>query len=423
MRWRRCCSGGRPEQEGVGFPGRGCARDGDPKRDRIRKERTENGMSERKKDLKELRQEVDQIDRELLRQFEKRMELCGQIAEYKIEAGCPVQDLEREREKIAMLQAEADSEFNRNSAAELFAQIMSISRKYQYQLMAERGFVGTIPFEMLPIIPKKKAKVVYQGVEGSYSQAAMFQYFGPEVYNFNVRTFDEAMKAICGGIADYAILPCDNSRTGQVGDVHDLLMHYDNYIVGEEYLKVDHVLLGLPGARVEDLTTVYSHQQGLMQCRDFLSEHPKIRAVGDDNTAASAKKILADGDPTCAAIAGEICAELYGLEVLKKNIADNQDNTTRFIIVSSKKIYSEDAKRVSLCFESAHQPGALYRLLSHFIYNNLNLCKIESRPVPGKAWEYRFFVDFEGNLSNPNVKNALRGVLEEAPYFKLLGNY
>lgn len=380
-------------------------------------------MAEPKKDLNELRREIDQVDRELLKQFEKRMELCGRIAEYKIEAGRPVQDLEREKQKIAMLQEEASSEFNKNSAAELFSQVMSISRKYQYQLMAERGFVGTIPFEMLPIIPKKKAKVVYQGVEGSYSQAAMFQYFGREVYNFNVRTFDEAMKAICGGIADYAVLPFDNSRTGQVSDVHDLLMHYDNYIVGEEYLKVDHVLLGLPGAKVEDIRTIYSHTQGLMQCKNFLSEHAQIHTVSSENTAASAKKILTDGDMTSAAIAGEICAELYGLEVLKKNISDNPDNTTRFIIVSNKKIYSEGAKRVSLCFESAHQPGALYRLLSHFIYNNLNLCKIESRPVPGKAWEYRFFVDFEGNLSNPDVKNALRGVLEEAPYFKLLGNY
>lgn len=380
-------------------------------------------MEDQKKDINRLREEIDQVDRELLRQFEKRMELCGQVAEYKMEAGRPVRDLEREKQKIAALQAEANGDFNKNSTAELFSQIMSISRKYQYQTMAERGFVGTIPFEMLPIIPKKKAKVVYQGVEGSYSQAAMFQYFGREVYNFNVKTFDEAMKAICGGIADYAVLPCDNSRTGQVSDIHDLLMHYDNYIVGETYLKVNHVLLGLPGAKVEDLTTVYSHQQGLMQCRNFLGEHPGICPINSENTAASAKKIFADGDKSCAAIAGEICAELYGLEILKRDISDNSDNTTRFIIVSSKKIYSEDAKRVSVCFETGHQPGDLYRQLSHFIYNNLNLCKIESRPAPGKAWEYRFFVDFEGNLSNPDVKNALRGVLEEAPYFKLLGNY
>ena len=160
-----------------------------------------------------------------------------------------------------------------------------------------------------------------------------------------------------------------------------------------------------------------------MQCKNFLSEHAAIRPVENENTAAGARKILEDKEITSAAIAGEICAELYGLEVLKRNIADNPDNTTRFIIVSSKKIYSEASKRVSICFEAAHEPGSLYRLLSHFIYNNLNLCKIESRPVPNKAWEYRFFVDFEGNLSNPNVKNALRGVLEEAPYFKILGNY
>ena len=378
---------------------------------------------ENKKNLQELRKEIDVVDQELVAQFEKRMELCAQIAEYKIEAGQPVQDLERERQKVAALQAQVHNEFNEDSVAELFQQIMSISRKLQYQLMAERGIVGTIPFEMLPIIPKKKARVVYQGVEGAYSQEAMFQYFGRDVQNYHVKTFDDAMKAICGGIADYAVLPIDNSRAGQVGDVYDLLMHYDNYIVGETYLKVDHALLGLPGAKLEDIRTIYSHPQGLMQCSNFLAEHPGIQQVSTENTAASAKRVLTENDITCAAIANEACSELYGLEVLKRGIIDNPDNTTRFIVVSSKKIYSENASRVSVCFEGAHETGSLYRLLSHFIYNDLNLSKIESRPVPGKSWEYRFFVDFDGNLSNPNVKNALRGVLEEAIYFKILGNY
>lgn len=376
-----------------------------------------------KMNLQELRAQIDAVDRVLLEQFEKRMDLSAQIAEYKIASGRPVQDLERERQKIASLQAQAHGEFNEHSVSELFSQLMSISRKLQYQMMAERGIVGTIPFEMLPIIPKKKARVVYQGVEGSYSQAAMFQFFGKEVNNYHVKTFDEAMKAICGGIADYAVLPFDNSRAGQVGDVYDLLMHYDNYIVGETYLKVDHVLSGLPGAKAGEIKTIYSHPQGLMQCGNFLSEHPTIKRVSMENTAVSAKAVAEAGDVSCVAIANENCGELYGLEVLKRDIVDNPDNTTRFIIVSSKKIYSEDAKRVSICFEAAHEAGSLYRLLSHFIYNNLNLSKIESRPVPGKAWEYRFFVDFEGNLSHQNVKNALRGILEEAIYFKILGNY
>ncbi len=378
---------------------------------------------EEKKSLQELREEIDVVDRALLEQFEKRMELSAQIAEYKIASGRPVQDLERERQKITALQALAHNEFNEHSVSELFSQLMSISRKLQYQMLAERGIVGTIPFEMLPIIPRKKARVVYQGVEGSYSQAAMFQFFGRDVNNYHVKTFDEAMKAICGGIADYAVLPFDNSRAGQVGDVYDLLMHYDNYIVGETYLKVDHVLLGLPGAKVEDIRTIYSHPQGLMQCGNFLAEHPGIQRVSMENTAVSAKTLLDSGDRTCAAIANETCSELYGLEVLKRGIVDNPDNTTRFIVVSSKKIYCEAATRVSICFEAAHEAGSLYRLLSHFIYNNLNLSKIESRPVPGKAWEYRFFVDFDGNLSSQNVKNALRGILEEAIYFKILGNY
>lgn len=374
-------------------------------------------------DLQELRKQIDAVDKDMVALFQKRLGLCKEIAEVKLESGKPVQDIERERVKIESVRKLAVNEFNEEGVVELYNQVMSIARKLQYQLMAERGVIGTIPFEMLPTIPKKKARVVYQGVEGAYGQAAMYQYFGEGVRNYCVKTFDDAMKAVCGGIADYAVLPLENSKAGQVGDVYDLLMHYDNYIVGDTYLKVNHVLLGLPDANENEIRHIYSHTQGLMQCSEYLNAHPSIERISMSNTASSARKIKEDGDVTCAAIASELAGKLYGLKVLNRNIVDNPDNATRFIIVSSKKIYSEDASKVTICFETQHEPGSLYRLLSHFIYNNLNMTKIESRPIPGKAWEYRMFVDFEGNLSNPNVKNALRGILEEAIYFKILGNY
>lgn len=374
-------------------------------------------------DLTDLRKEIDAVDESLVNLFQKRLKICEAIAEVKLESGRPVQDLERERQKIESMRKLAENEFNEEGVVELYNQVMSISRKLQYQIMAERGIVGTIPFEMLPTIPKKKARVVYQGIEGAYSEAAMYQYFGPDVSHYNVKTWDEAMKAVCGGMADYAVLPLENSIGGQVGDVFDLLMHYDNYIVGETYLKVKHVLMGLPDSTESGIRKVYSHPQGFMQCSEYLNRHSGIERKSTENTAVSARMVLNGGDLSAAAIASEFAADKYGLKILNSSIMDNPDNTTRFVIVSSKKIYSEEAKRVSICFECAHEAGSLYRLLSHFIYNNLNMCKIESRPVPGKAWEYRFFVDIDGNLSSPNVKNALRGVLEEAIYFKILGNY
>ena len=380
-------------------------------------------MPKKKKDLTELRKELDKIDAGLLEQFEARMAVCAEIAEWKSASGTPVQDIERERAKIALITERCHDEELKEDAAELFQQVMSLSRRMQYQIMAQKGIIGAIPFEMLPTIPRKKSRVVYQGVEGAYSHAAAQQYFGAGVSCFNVKTFDEAMKAICGGIADYAVLPIENSRAGQVGDVYDLLMHYDNYIVGETYLSVNHVLLGLPGASKEQIRRIYSHPQGLLQCSDYLEERHDVDTISVANTAVAAKKVVEDGDPTQGAIARETCAELYGLEVLDDDIVDYKDNTTRFIIVSSKKIYSEDASKISLVFEASHQSGSLYRLLSHIIHNGLNMTKIESRPVPGKAWEYRFFVDFDGNLSEASVKNALRGILQEAIYFKILGNY
>ncbi|MBQ9464565.1 MAG: bifunctional chorismate mutase/prephenate dehydratase [Lachnospiraceae bacterium] len=380
-------------------------------------------MEKKKKTLLDYRNELDAIDTAILERFEERMAVCGQIAELKSEEGRPVQDREREKEKIAALCGKCADEDMKEDVAELFEQIISLSRRMQYQVMAQKGIIGAIPFEMLPTIPRKKSRVVYQGVEGAYSHAAALEYFGADANCFNVKTFDEAMKAICGGIADYAVLPIENSRAGQVGDVYDLLMHYDTYIVAETYLSVNHVLLGLPGASKEGIRRIYSHPQGLLQCSDYLEERRDVDTISVANTAVAAKKVVDDGDPAQGAIARATCAELYGLEILDDDIVDYKDNTTRFIIVSSKKVYSEDASKISVVFEASHQTGSLYRLLSHIIHNGLNMTKIESRPVPGKAWEYRFFVDFDGNLSEAGVKNALRGILQEAIYFKILGNY
>lgn len=231
------------------------------------------------------------------------------------------------------------------------------------------------------------------------------------------------MEAIQEGAADYAVLPIENSSAGIVADVYDLLMEYDNYIVGEQVIRCEHALLGLEGTKLEEIKTVYSHPQALSQCSKFLEEHREWKQIPVENTAVAVKKVMEEQDSTKAAIGSLFAAKCFGASVLKEHIYYNELNSTRFIIVSNQRVFREDAGKISICFELPHKSGSLYNMLSHFIYNNLNMSRIESRPIPGKNWEYRFFVDFEGNLADSGVKNALRGIQEEANYFKILGNY
>ena len=225
------------------------------------------------------------------------------------------------------------------------------------------------------------------------------------------------------GKDDYAVLPIENSSAGIVSENYDLLVEYDNYIVGEQIIRIDHSLMGLPGAKISDIRTVYSHPQALMQCSDFFDEHKDINQVAVRNTAFSAKKVKDDGDITQAGIASHISADIYGLQVLESRIQNNKNNATRFIIVSAKRVCRRDADRISICFETPHKSGALYHMLAHFIYNGINMLNIQSRPISDKAWEYRFFVDFEGRFTDTAVQNALRGIREEAIALKILGTY
>lgn len=374
-------------------------------------------------DLKQLRDEIDVIDNEIVRLFEKRMEICSQVADYKICTGKQVFDKEREVQKIKTLKAKAHGHFNATGVEELFQQIMSMSRKLQYQLLTEHGIEQKSDFVMVDDLPMKNVKVVFQGVEGAYSYAAMQAYFGHDITSFHVKTWRDAMDAIVNGQADYAVLPIENSTAGIVADIYDLLVEYKLYIVGEQIIKCEHALLGLPQASLEDIREVYSHPQALAQCKMFLESHPNWKKKELENTAAAAKKIKLDGDVTHAAIASRAAAEFHGLKVLQEQIYHNVNNSTRFIIVSKNQCYEKDANKISICFELPHESGTLYNMLSHIIYNGLNMTKIESRPITGKNWEYRFFVDFEGNLEQSAVKNALRGIGQEANALRVFGSY
>ena len=242
------------------------------------------------KDLLELRDEIDGIDSRLVELFEERMALSEQVAEYKISTGRKVFDKERERSKLEKLTALAHNDFNRHGVEELFQQIMSMSRKKQYQLLAQNGVIGRLPFIAVDDIDKENVRVVYQGVEGAYSHAAMCQYFGDQVNCFHVKKWRDAMEAIAEGAADYAVLPIENSTAGIVADNFDLLVDFENYIVGEQVIKCEHVLMGLPGTKLSDIKSVISHTQALSQCERFLEEHREWKQIPYDNTAMAAKK-------------------------------------------------------------------------------------------------------------------------------------
>ncbi|MDE6847403.1 MAG: prephenate dehydratase [Lachnospiraceae bacterium] len=374
-------------------------------------------------ELLELREELDRIDEQIVNLYEERMDICSKVADYKIETGKKVLDKSREEEKLRKVRSLARNEFNAHGVQELFEQIMSMSRKLQYNKLAEQGAHGKLPFIGVDKLDTQKARVVFQGAEGAYSQMAMMKYFGDDVNCFHVDTFRDAMGAIEEGSADYAVLPIENSTAGIVNEIYDLLVEYENYIVGEQIIKIEHCLMGLPGTKFDEIRTVYSHPQSLMQSARYLNVHDNWRQISMQNNAFAARKVSEDKDRSQAAIASEQAAKIYGLDILERCVNHSETNSTRFIIITNQKIFLKDATKVSLCLEVPHESGSLYHMLSHIIYNNLNMTKIESRPIEGRNWEYRFFIDFEGNLADSAVKNALRGLREEARNMKILGNY
>lgn len=373
--------------------------------------------------LGELRAQLDQVDDEIVRLYEERMKLCEAVGEYKVRTGSKVFDRQREREKLADVAAKVSTDFNKKGIQELYQQLMSMSRKLQYQQLVQAGALGRLPFIQIDSLDKENARIVFQGTEGAYSQAAMQAYFGKDCNSFHVRTFRDAMYAIEEGAADYAVLPIENSTAGAVAQMYDLLVEFENYIVGETILPITHTLAGLPGTNLGDIRRVYSKAEALMQTSRFLDEHSDWQQISVANTAIAAQKILEDGDKSQAAVCSAYAARIHGLSVLKEGINDDVSNSTRFIVVTNQKVFLKEARKISLCLELPHESGSLYHLLSHFIYNDLNMTKIESRPIEGRSWEYRFFIDFEGNLAEAGVKNAIRGLREESRSLKILGNY
>jgi chorismate mutase/prephenate dehydratase len=373
-------------------------------------------------DLLECRKQLDVIDAQLVELFEKRMQICGDVAEYKIQTGKPVYDGVREQQKLEAVREMAHGGYNQDAVREIFSQMMTISRRFQYRLLAEHGQKPELGAEFIDELPIKGARVVYQGVEGAYGHGATLQYFGNDVDAYHVASFEDVMKEIQAGNADFGVLPIENSSAGAINDNYDLLIKYENYIAAEILLPVSHALLAGQDTELSDIRTVYSHPQALMQCSNYLNEQG-WQQISLANTAVAAKKVIEDGDKTQAAVASEIAGRLYGLKALKTSIQNNQGNTTRFMVVSKKPVYRKDAEKISLCFELPHRYGTLYNVLGNLVFNHVNMLRILSRPIAGRNWEYRFFVDIEGNLQDTAVQNAIKSIEAEASNLRIFGNY
>lgn len=270
----------------------------------------------------------------------------------------------------------------------------------------------------------KKLRVACYGARGAYTYEAMEKQFGNrEKEVIFCPLFEDVVKAVREGQADYGVVPMENSSTGGITEVYDLIQHYDCAIVGERMVKIEHVLLGVPGATLDDIDTVYSHPQGFAQCREFFMEKRNWKQQPYFSTAQSAEKVAREGKKNQAAVASRTAGRLYGLQVLKDTIAFNSTNYTRFFIIGPAMETADDADKITLVLSVRHEPGALYHVLGYFFYGGMNMTHLESRPIKGKPFEYFFHIDVMGKLRNPANAQTLRGIESMSTYFKILGNY
>lgn len=371
-------------------------------------------------ELKKIRIEIDRTNRSLISLFERRMELVRSVAEYKRERGLPVYDAAREKEVIEQCSGWVRDPEYRGGCLWLMDKVMEASRRYENEkISAEDGArhraasAGTL-----------YRRVGYQGVPGSYSHQALRGYFsGQEVSESSFKLFGDVVAAVVGGEADCGVLPIENSSTGGILEVYDLLRKNDCRIVGEKIVKVDHNLMAVKGARMEDIRTVYSHPQGFSQCAEFFGGHREWELVPYFNTARSAKMVSEEKDMTKAAVASREAAELYGLEILAPRINFNSRNYTRFVIIAAGDRHDDEADKITVVIGLRHEPGSLCKALACFYDNGLNLTNIESRPMEGGSWEYFFHMDFSGHLKEKNVARAVAELKKNTSYLKILGNY
>lgn len=376
--------------------------------------------------MSEIRKEIDAVDEEMTKLFVRRMACADQVAEAKRGTGKPVLDPGREREILAKV-AERVGPGLESEGKLLFSTLLSVSRGRQRAQLADDGmFAKTVAEAMsaTPAIFPSKANVACPGAEGGYSQQAAVAFVKfPSLFYF--RDFESVFTAVEEGMCEYGVLPIENSTAGSVTQVYDLMAKHDFKIAKALKLRIRHVLLAPKGVKLADVKEIASHPQAIAQCAEFLKAHQGVRTVPASNTAAAAAELAKSGRKDAAVIASRECAELYGLDILADDISDTTSNFTRFICISRKTEIYPDANKFSLMMSLSHRPGSLADILIRFGAVGVNLTKLESRPVPGSDFEFRFIFDFEASPHDVRVVKLLSSLASdpEVEHFTFLGAY
>ena len=375
-------------------------------------------------ELKDLRNEIDEIDNELVKLFTQRMEVSAQIAGYKKERSLPIFVPAREREKLADVAAKAGPDMA-NYTRVLYSMLFELSRSHQSKLTGEMSPLYrdiTNAIENTPKLFPQAPMVACQGVEGAYSQIACEKIFkNPFIMYF--KNFEGVFNAIDQGLCQYGILPLENSTAGSVKKVYDLMIHHNFSIVRTFRLKIDHNLLTNPGAKLSDLKEIYSHEQAINQCSEYLQNLTGVTIIPVANTAIAAEMVSKSGRTDVAAISSRSCAELYNLEILASSIQDRGNNRTRFICISKNLEIYPGSDKTSIMMVLPHRPGSLYKLLARLYVLGINVTKLESRPIPDRDFEFMFYFDLETSIYSEEFVQLMCELEDLCEDFKYLGSY
>ena len=377
-------------------------------------------------DIKNVRGEIDKIDQQLVELFLKRLDIVAQVAASKRERGAPINDPAREREILSRVTAQVGPDYE-NGARLFFSTLFAISKARQRLILnGESPLVDAVRQSVATHTGKfpNRAVVACCGTEGSYAQQATSLMFPlPTIAYFN--SFEKVFEAVEQGMCPYGILPIENSAAGSVAAVYDQMQKHKFHIVRSHRLKIDHVLLAPHGVKLEDVREIMSHPHAIAQCTEFFRKNPDIKATPGANTAIAAAELAASGRRDAAVIASRACADLYGLDVIAENFQDAAYNYTRFICIAKDLEIYPDANKISIMLSIPHRPGALAEIIAKFSAIDVNLTKLESRPMPGMDFEFRFIFDLEASPNDPAVQHLLSELSQdpEIEHFSFLGAY
>jgi chorismate mutase/prephenate dehydratase len=372
-----------------------------------------------KEKLHSIRNKLDVIDKNIIKALAQRQQVVKEVAALKLATNSGIRDLEREEKLLNKIRDFANEEgLDRYYAEHLFREIITNSVRYQTHSLVDlqnKNGQGHI-------------RVSYQGTDGAYSHLAAIRHFEErhkQVDYYGYDTFQEAAQALKDEQVDFAMLPIENTTAGSINDIYDILGASNLHIIGEEIIKIVHCLLAVEPVDVSKIRRILSHPKAIEQCTHFLSRLPRCTVESYLDTAISAKRVLEDGDLSQAAIAGAHAADLYGLHIIAHDIANQQENYTRFVVVARKAIEVDPQfpSKTSLMMVTSHQEGSLVECLNVFHRHGINVCKLESRPRMNEPFRYSFYVDIEANVFDSHTVEAIEELRREAEEVKIFGSY